>query len=717
MAYLSADEAMGLIMHTFGRAVVKLRVPILIVGLLLLIPSIFGMINTRINYDMLDYLPSDMDTVVGQNILKDDFGKGAFTLIVVEGMTDQDIADLTDDIKGVDHVVDALSLDSAVSPSIPREIIPEKYRDKVTTGDDSLLAVFFDSGTSSDDTMAAVTQIRALADKQVFVSGMSAMVTDLKNIAEREEPHYVAIAVACALAFLLLLTDSWLAPFVFLASIGMAILYNLGSNYFLGEVSYITKALAAILQLAVTVDYSIFLWHGFTEKLRLYPDDRNRAMAEAIGDTLTALVSSMLTASAGFLALCFMSYTLGTDLGIVMAKGCLLGFIASVTILPALILFFSKPLERCRHKTLIPPAGKLAHVVTNHYAVFLLVFVVIMVPAAWGFFNKPVYYNISDSLTGPGTTLPAEDVQYHTANLKVEDTFDVATTEMVLCDANLSHVEAKEMLDRIDSVEGVQYALGYDSLVGGALPDDLIPSEAKEALKSGDYQLILINSSYGVATDEVNAQVTEINDIIKDYDENAMLIGEAPATKDLITTTDHDFVVVDAVAIIAILLILLVVFRSAVLPFILVAVIEFAIFINLGLPYYLNTPMSFIEPVCISTIQLGSAVNYAILMTTRYKRERSSGLMKKEAVTEALTTSFPSVVTSALSFFAATFGVGLYSNVGLIGSLCNLMARGAIASMFTVLLVLPALFMLFDKAIVKTSRGFKPKGTLKEVHA
>lgn len=694
-------------MQHFGKAVVKYKIPILIAALVLLVPSVFGMLNTRINYDMLDYLPGDMDTVVGQNILKDDFGKGAFSLVVIEGMDDKDVSALTSQIREVPHVVDALWYDSIGGAGVPKEVIPEKYYDAFNDGDATMVAVFFDSGTSSDDTMQAVSDIRQITDKQVYVSGMSALVTDLKNIAEREEPLYVAVAVGCALVALLLLTDSWLAPFIFLASIGMAILYNLGSNFFLGDISYITKALAAVLQLAVTMDYSIFLWHSFTEKQRLYPGDNNAAMAEAISDTLIAIFSSALTASAGFLALCFMSYTLGADLGIVMAKGCLLGLLASVTILPGLMLVFEKGLEKTRHRALIPKADRLASFVTSKYWVLLIVFV--LVPAGWGFMNKPIFYDFTNLLTGQDSQLPDEDIQFHIADEKVQEHFDVATTEMILCKADLSHIDAKEMLDRIDAVDGVRYAIGYDSVRGGAIPDEAIPVEAKSALKSGDWQLMLVNSSYLPSTDEVNAQIDEINSIVKNYDADAMLIGEAPATKDLISVTDHDFMVVDLIAIAAILVILLIVFKSISLPVILVCVIEFAIFINLGIPYYTGAAMVFITPVCISTIQLGSTVNYAILMTTRYRKERHEGQEKHAAISTALATSLPSIITSAVSFFAATIGVAVYSNMGIISQMCMLMARGAVVSMFAVLFVLPALFVLCDKVICKTSKGFIPE--------
>ena len=696
--------------YGFGRFVVRFHIPILIIALLLLIPCTIGYIHTRVNYDLLTYLPSDMETVQGQNILMDDFGKGAFSIVVVEGMDDQDVANLKSEIEQVPHVDTVLWGDELTTSNIPSEVIPSEYNDKINSGDAQMLAVFFDTSTSSDDTLSAIEQIRGLSDQQVYVSGMSALVTDLKNLAEREEPVYVGVAVLGAVIALLALTDSWLIPFIFLASIGIAIMWNLGSNYFMGDISYITKALAAVLQLAVTMDYSIFLWHAFTEQRENYPGDNDQAMTVAIGDTLTAIVSSALTASAGFLALCFMSYTLGSDLGIVMAKGCLLGLLGSVTTLPALILIFDKALEKTRHRTLIPSAKRLCTSVTKNYWVYLLIFVIVLIPAAYGYANKPVYYNFTNILTGGDISkMNPDDLKFYTANTKVEDDFNVATTEMVLCKADMSHADAKEMLSRIDDVDGVQYALGYDSLVGGNIPDEAVPQEAKDALKSGDYQLILINSSYEVSSDECNAQIDEINTIIKEYDSDSMLIGEAPATKDLISVTDTDFKVVDWVAIISIILILLIVFKSISLPAILVFVIEFAIMINLGLPFYMDDPMPFLAPVCISTIQLGSTVNYAILMTTRYRKERYDGEGKKSAVTIAMTTSLPSIVTSAVSFFAATFGVALYSNVSLISSMCTLMARGAIISMLSVLFILPAFFMLLDNVIIHTSRYFRPE--------
>jgi predicted RND superfamily exporter protein len=695
-------------MYKFGRFVVKYHIAILVIGLVLLVPALFGYLNTRVNYDMLTYLPDSIETMQGQEILSEQFGKGAFSLVVVEGMDDQDVAELEDQIKQIDHVDSVLGSGSLTSANVPKQVIPEKYYEAFNNGDATMFAVFFDTSTSAEETQQAITQIRSKANEQVFISGMSAMVTDLRNLAEKEEPIYVGVAVLCSVIVLLALTDSWLVPFIFLASIGMAILYNMGTNIFLGQISYITKALAAVLQLAVTMDFSIFLWHSFTEKFALYPDDKQRAMSEAIGDTLIAITSSGMTATAGFLALCFMTYRLGMDLGIVMAKGCILGLISAVTILPSLVLVFEKWLEKTRHRTLIPSADRLSNAVANHYVALIIVFAIILVPAIVGFNNKPVYYQLSNGVANEKTaqSMNPDDIKYFYADQEVKDKFDVATTEMVLCDSNMSHADAKEMLQRFDDVDGVKYAVGYDSLAGGLLPDQAIPEDVRSLLKSGDYQLILINSSYDVASDEVNNQIDELNSIMKEYDPNGMLIGEAPATKDLISITDHDFQVVDIIAIVAILIILFIVFRSPILPFILVAVIEFAICVNLGIPYYTGNAMPFIGPVVVSTIQLGSTVNYAILMTTRYRKERHDGMNKHDSIMTALSASLPSIVTSAVSFFGATFGVAIYSNMNIISSLCGIMARGALISMLSVLFLLPSFFMVFDKIIVKTSRGF-----------
>ena len=698
-------------MRKFGNLVVKLRVPILVVAVLLLIPSAWAYLHTPVNYDLLTYLPDQIDTVKGQEILKEDFGKGAFSLIVTEGLDDEAVAALTDEIAEVPSVATSLSYaEITQDSSIPEQAIPGKYLDKLKSGDAQMIAVFFEEGTSAETTLNAVEQIRGIADENVYVSGMSAFVLDLKDIADQEEPFYVAVAVACSLVLLLLCTDTFLAPFVFLVSIGMAIVYNMGTNFFLGDMSYITKALAAVLQLAVTMDFSIFLWSSFEENIHKF-EDHDEAMAQSIADTLVAIFSSSMTATAGFLAMVFMSFTLGVNLGIVMAKGCILGLIGTVTILPSLIRTFEKPMLRLKHKRLIPDVAGLAKAVTSRPAVivFMCLAVALVFPAVYGFVNKPVYHDFTTMVIGPGSTLTEEETQFNTANKKLQEDFDVATTEMILCSSDIPHYKAKEMLSRISELDGVVYAIGYDSVKGGLLPDAVIPSQLSEALVHDGEQLMLINSSFSVSSDEANAQIEAINSILKEYDPDGMLIGEAPATKDLTEIMDNDFVVVDALAIIAILVIIAIAFRSLTLPFILVLVIELAIMINLGLPYYMNDVMCFISPICISTIQLGSTVNYAILMTTRYKRERAGGLEKREAVQTAFRATFPAVVTSGLSFFAATIGVSLVARMGLISQLCGLMARGAFISTLCVLFILPAFFMTFDKVIVKTSHGFKPR--------
>lgn len=694
-------------MHKFGRAVTKYRIPVLLIAILLLIPSYLGMIHTRINYDMLDYLPSDMDTVAGQNIMLDQFGKGGFSFVIVQGMSDKDVAALETKIEAVPHVADVLWYDDLLSLGVPKEILPEKYYDKFNSGDETILAVFFDTATSADATMEAVTEIRSVTGDQCFVSGLSAMVTDLKALCEREEPIYVGIAVICALAAMMLLLDSWVAPVLFLISIGIAILWNMGTNWFFGEVSYITKALAAVLQLAVTMDYSIFLWHSYSEHKDLH-ESKEEAMAEAIDATFTAVLGSSITTIAGFLALCFMSYTMGRDLGLVMAKGVLLGVVSCITTLPALLLTFDKALDKTRHKTIIPRMAGVSRFVTKRWWAFLLIAVLVLVPAAIGYANTPVYYDLTKVLSGSDTEelSNSSDFRFLTAANKLRDDFNISTTHMILCRSDMPHKDAKAMLKEIDAVDGVQYSLGYDSVAGGLLPEDMVPADVLETLKSGQYQLILINSAYTVSTDECNAQIDSINTILKKYDPDGMLIGEAPCTKDLIQVTNHDFSVVTWISIAAVFVIIALVLKSASLPFILVSVIELAIFINLGIPYYTNFALPFIAPVCISTIQLGSTVDYAILMTTRYKKERWEGQGKLGAINIALETSIPSIIVSAMSFFAATFGVGVYSDISIISSMCSLMARGAVVSMLCVIFILPALFMLLDGVICKTGKGF-----------
>ena len=691
-------------MRKFGNAVVKHRVLILVLALLLLIPSVLGMAATRINYDMLDYLPGDMETVQGQNILLEDFGKGAFSFVIVEGMPDRDVAALREKISGVDHVESVLWYDSILDLSVPKEMLPDEIYGVFNAGDATMMAVFFDTATSADETMEAVTQIRTLAGKQCFVSGLSAMVTDLRNLSEGEEATYVALAVACACLVMVLLLDSWLAPFVFLASIGVAILLNMGSNYFLGEISYITKALAAVLQLAVTMDYSIFLWHSYCEQLATQ-EDHKKAMAEAIARTITSVTGSSITTIAGFIALCFMSYTMGRDLGIVMAKCGVLGGLGSVTILPAMILLLDKPLQKTRHRALLPNLHQLSRGIVKHAWVFLVIFAVLLVPAAVGYSRTPVFYDFTKIFSSEG--MDPSDMPFLEANEKLTEEFGVASTHMILADTNLEPKQARQMLQEVGNLDGVEQALGLDSLVGSAIPQELLPQEVVEILKGDRYQLMLVNSSYQVSTEECNRQIDAINAILKRYDPSAMLIGEAPCTKDLIEVTDHDFSVVSAISIVAIFVIIALVLKSVSLPVILVAVIEFAVFVNLGIPYYTGNALCFITPICISTIQLGATVDYAILMTTRYKGERAAGRSKQEAVTIALETSLPSILASALGFFAATFGVGLYSNVSLISSMCNLMARGALISMLAVALILPALLLLLDKVICATSAGFR----------
>lgn len=687
-------------MIRFGKWVVKHRIPILILGVLLLIPSVFGMINTRINYDVLTYLPDDIDTVQGQNILLDEFGKGGFSLVMVEGMSEKDTVALETKFKEVDHVSTVLWYDDLADISIPMELLPQKYYDAFNKGDTTMMAVFFDTSTSADETMEAVQQIRKIAGKECYVSGMSAMVTDLKQLCEQQEPVYVAIAVLLATAAMMLFMDSWVIPLVFLMNIGMAILWNLGSNLFLGEISYITKALAAVLQLAVTMDYSIFLWHSYNEQKVRFSGDKERAMAHAISNTVTSVVGSSITTVAGFIALCFMSFTLGRDLGIVMAKGVLLGVIGCVTTLPAMILLFDRILEKTKHRTLLPDMNRFASGITHHSWIFLIVFAVLLIPSVYGYSNTGVYYDLGDSLP--------KDMEYVIANTKLQDDFDMASTHMILADAKMSSKDAQSMLREIDKVDGVKFSIGLNSLLGSQVPEEVLPDSIKNVLKSDRYQLILVSSKYKVASDEVNAQVDSINNILKKYDSSGMLIGEAPCTKDLITITDHDFAVVDAISIVAIFLIIAIVFKSITLPVILVAVIELAIFINLGIPFYTGTTLPFIAPICISTIQLGATVDYAILMTTRYRKERSLGNEKRAAITTALSASIPSIIVSAMGFFAATFGVGIYSDIDIISSICMLMARGAIISMLCVIFILPAMFMLLDKVICATSVGFKP---------
>ncbi len=691
-------------MEKLGRGIVKARIPILVISILLLIPAALGYINTRVNYDILYYLPKEIDTMQGQDILLDEFQKGAYAIVVVDGMHGRELTKLEDKIENVDHVAKLISYNSIVGGDIPLEMIPEKLRSQFYNSDkdSTMLAIFFDDTTSSDGTMNAIKEIRKVTDGQCFISGMSAVVTDTKTLSEKETPIYVLIAVILACIVLALFMDSFLVPVFFMLSIGIAIVYNLGSNYFMGEVSYITKALAAVLQLGVTLDYSIFLWHSYKEMKEEYGDDHKEAMAHAIASTITSVVGSSITTVAGFIALCFMSFTLGMDLGVVMAKGVVFGVICCVTVLPSLILTFDKALERTMHREILPARfDKLAGFIVNHAWIFIVIFVALLGPAIYGYQHTNVYYDLSE-------TLPA-NLDCSIANKKLEENFDVNSIYMILADSELNSKDANKMMTEIKDLDGVTFALGLDSAIGNEIPKELIPESLKSELVSDKHQIMMVGSDYKVASDEINNQITTIQDIAKKYDSTSMVIGEAPCTKDLITITDTDFKRVSAVSIGAIVVIILLVFKSISLPVVLVAAIEFAIFINMGLPYYLGTTIPFIASVVIGTIQLGATVDYAILMTTRYKRERFAGATKKEAIITALSTSIPSIIVSALGFFAATFGVGLISSVDMIGSLCSLMARGAIVSMIVVIFVLPSFFVLLDKIIIHTSMGFIDK--------
>ena len=688
-------------MVQFGKKVVKYRVAILITSVLLLIPSVLGYMGTRVNYDVLTYLPEDIETMKGQEIMVNDFGTGAFSMFIVDGMESKDVVSLKAEIEKVAHVTKVLWYDSVADISMPESMLPDDVYDVFNSDTGTMMAIFFDEGTSADSTMEAIEEIRSIAGKQCFLSGMSAIVTDTKNLAERETPVYVLIAVLLSTLVLGITMDSFFVPVLFLLSIGMAIIYNLGSNIFLGEISYITKALSAVLQLGVTMDYSIFLMHSYEEQQVRFAGDKKRAMAHAISQTFSSVIGSSITTVAGFVALCFMSFTLGKDIGIVMAKGVVFGVITCVTILPSMILCCDKLIEKTKHKPLLPDISRLSDKVTKKYLVYVGIFLILLVPAIYGNSHTDVYYNLDE-------TLP-EDLPSIIANEKLKEDYDMNTTHILLVNSDVPSEKVSRMLKQIDDVDGVKWALGLDSLVGPGVPSDMLPESITSMLKNDKYQMILINSEYKVASDEVNAQIKDINRIIEKYDKGAMLVGEGPLTNDLIKITDKDFKTVSAVSIGIIFLIILILFQSPTLPVILVGVIEFAIFVNMGIPFYTGTTLPFVASIVIGTIQLGATVDYAILMTTRYKRERSRGAGKYDAITTAHKASAQSIIVSALSFFAATIGVGCYSNIDMISSLCTLMARGALISMIVVVFVLPSMFMVFDKVIVKTSKDFLPK--------
>ena len=685
-----------------GKKIVKFRVPILILSIILLIPAVWGYVNTRINYDVLTYLPEDIETMQGQEIMTNDFGIGAFSMLMVDGMEDKDIVKLKEKVEKVDGVANVLWYDSLADISVPQSMLPSKLYDEYNTEDGTMMAVFFKDGTSSDETMKAITEIRKVTGKQCFLSGMSAIVEDTKELAEKETPLYVLIAVALSALVLAITMESIFVPVLFLLSIGIAIVYNLGTNVFFGEISYITKALAAVLQLGVTMDYSIFLMHSYQEQQVRYNGDKERAMAHAISQTFSSVIGSSVTTVAGFIALCFMSFTLGKDIGIVMAKGVIFGVLVCVTVLPSMILCCDKLIEKTKHKPLLPDIGRISDKVTKRYVIYVVAFVILLFPAIYGNNHTGVYYNLDESLP--------KDLPSVIANTKLKEDYNMNTTHMILVDSSVAGSDVKKMSQEIEKVDGVKWVLGLDNLVGSGVPTDILPESVTSMLKNDKYQLLMVNSTYKVASNKVNKQIEEIDKILDKYDKGAMLVGEGPLTKDLINITDTDFKRVSAVSIGIVFVIILLLFKSVTIPVILVGVIEFAIFVNMGIPFYTGTKLPFVASIVIGTIQLGATVDYAILMTTRYQRERSRGAGKFDAITTAHKFSAQSIIVSALSFFAATIGVGLYSNIDMISSLCILMARGALISMVVVVLILPSLFMVFDKIIVKTSKGFRPTG-------
>ena len=685
-----------------GKKIVKFRVPILILSIILLIPAVWGYVNTRINYDVLTYLPEDIETMQGQEIMTNDFGIGAFSMLMVDGMEDKEIVKLKEKVEKVDGVENVLWYDSLADISVPQSVLPSKLYDEYNTEDGTMMAVFFKDGTSSDETMKAITEIRKITGEQCFLSGMSAIVEDTKELAEKERGLYVLIAVALSALVLAITMESIFVPVLFLLSIGIAIVYNLGTNVFFGEISYITKALAAVLQLGVTMDYSIFLMHSYQEQQVRYNGDKERAMAHAISQTFSSVIGSSVTTVAGFIALCFMSFTLGKDIGIVMAKGVIFGVLVCVTVLPSMILCCDKLIEKTKHKPLLPDIGRISDKVTKRYVIYVVAFVIILFPAIYGNNHTGVYYNLDESLP--------KDLPSVIANTKLKEDYNMNTTHMILVDSSVAGSDVKKMSQEIEKVDGVKWVLGLDNLVGSGVPADMLPESVTGMLKNDKYQLLMVNSTYKVASNKVNKQIEEIDKILDKYDKSAMLVGEGPLTKDLINITDTDFKRVSAVSIGIVFVIILLLFKSVTIPVILVGVIEFAIFVNMGIPFYTGTKLPFVASIVIGTIQLGATVDYAILMTTRYQRERSRGAGKFDAITTAHKFSAQSIIVSALSFFAATIGVGLYSNIDMISSLCILMARGALISMVVVVLILPSLFMVFDKIIVKTSKGFQPSG-------
>ena len=687
-------------MIKFGKWIAKHKVIIVIISMLLLIPSFLGMAATRVNYDILSYLPESLETVEGQDIMVDEFGMGAFSMVVVEDMELKDVAALKEKFQNVEHVKDVLWYDSVADLSIPVSMIPEKFKDGFFNGDATMMIALFDNTTSSDAAMEAVSDMRKIANEQCFISGMSGVVTDIKNLALEEMPIYVVIAACLSLLVLLLAMDSLVIPVLFLLSVGLAVVYNLGTNIFFGEVCYITKSLTAVLQLGVTMDYSIFLLNSYEEAYKKKYDSKDRAMAHAIADTFKSVAGSSVTTIAGFLALCVMTFALGRDMGIVMAKGVVIGVICCITTLPAMILVFDGVIEKTKHKPLVKSLDKASGFITKHYKVWLLVFLVMLYPAVYGNNHTQIYYNIDKSL--PAT------LDSNVSNEKLKEDFDMSTVHMILLKNGLDSKEKTQMLDQIDKVDGVKWSLGMNSLIGPTFPESMIPSNIKKMLQSDNYEVQFICSEYSSATDECNAQLDAIQKIVKKYSPESMVIGEAPLMKDLQDTTNVDLQRVNILSMAAIFLIILFVFKSISLPFILLFVIEFAIFVNMAIPYYQGVTLPFVASIVIGAIQLGATVDYAILMTSNYQKQRHLGKTKKESISIAHKFSMKSIIVSGCSFFAATFGVALYSKVDMIGAICTLLARGAVISTVVVLLVLPAMFMVFDPIIVHTSKGFLP---------
>lgn len=683
-------------MNRFGKFITRHKFIILILGILLLIPSVIGMSMTRVNYDLLSYLPESLETVEGQDIMVDEFGMGAFSMVVVEDMENKDVAKLKEKLADVEHVEKIIWYDSVADLTLPVEMLPNDIREALFNENATMMIALFDQTTSADETMEAVTEMREVVKEQAFISGMSGIVTDIKNLALAEMPIYVTIAAVLALLVLVFTMESLLTPVIFLAGIGISILYNLGSNIFLGEISYITQALTAVLQLGVTMDYSIFLLESYQANKIRFEGDKERAMAHAIGNTFKSVVSSSITTVAGFAALCFMTFALGRDLGIVMAKGVIVGVITCITLLPSIILICDKWIEKTTHRNLFPKFEKTSKFITKHHIVAIVLFVLLFVPAYYGNKNVEVYYNIDSSL--PDTLDSA------VANRKLDENFKMNSMHVLLLKNGLSIKEKNDLLNEMKQVDGVKWALGLNSIVGANMPMDMVPDKYKDMFMSDEYELQFICSDYKSATDEVNGQIASLNDIVKKYSPESMIIGEAPLMKDLEDVTDVDLATVNYLSIAAIFIIIMLTFKSISLPVILVSVIEFAIFLNMSVPYYSGISLPFVASIVIGTIQLGATVDYAILMTSRYHKERTINHMtKKEAVAIAHRTSIKSIIISGLSFFAVTVGVSLYSDIDMISSICTLLARGAVISTISVICILPALLTLFDKVICKTT--------------